>query len=137
MRPTSGPVALLMFIPLALALLLGGCGAANVADLNLAGAASLAAVPVLGRTLPDALYSAATGKDCSLVRMEQGKSYCRTPDPPWEVVAKAQPVCSRSLGTVDCWSNPDVFNNRPASVADAPKPTAEQEAYRTRSWPLW
>jgi len=67
------------------------------------------------------------------VRLEQGKSYCRTTDPPFPT----PPLCARSLGVVDCWSNPEVFGTRPTSVADTQSPTAEQEAYRTRSWPLW
>jgi hypothetical protein len=129
--------ARILIVLLLTGLNLAGCGAANVADLNLAGAVSLAAVPVLGRTLPDAVYSAATGKDCSAVRLEQGKSYCRTPDPPWQAEQAQQPLCSRSLGRIDCWTNPEIFANRPTPVADALQPTAEQEAYRARSWPFW
>ena len=126
-------------LPLIVLLLtaLSACGAANVADFNIAGAASLAAVPVLGRTLPDAIVSTVTGRDCSLVRSEQGKSYCRPTDPPWAEEVAAQPSCARSLGSVDCWSNPEAFTVRPQNIADAPMPTAEQEAYRTRSWPFW
>jgi hypothetical protein len=133
MRTTPNPLLLALLAALSLA----GCsptgGAAAGPALWAAGAASLAAVPVLGRTLPDAVYSTATGEDCSAVRLEQGKSYCRPTEPPWE----AQPVCTRSLGVVDCWANPEVFGTKLTSVADAPKPTAEQEAYRTRSWPIW
>jgi hypothetical protein len=118
-------------------LVVTGCGAENLANLNLGGAASLAAVPVLGRTLPDAIYSTITGKDCSAVRLEQGKSYCRHPEPSWTEEVAAQPACSRSLAGVDCWTNPDVFSNRPTTVAAAPKPTAEQEVYRVRGWLSW
>jgi hypothetical protein len=45
------------------------------------------------------------------------------------------PVCTRSLAVVECWSNPEAFGNPQHGVADAPAPTAEQEAYRTRRWP--
>ena len=113
---------------------LAGCGAGTTPAVNLAAAASLATVPALGRTAPDAMISLATGRDCSLVRSERGQSYCRRTDPPWE----EPPLCTRSLGVVDCWRNPDAFGMKLTGVADGPRqPTAEQEAYRTRSWPLW
>lgn len=110
---------------------LGGCGISLVEPAGALAAASAPAVPVFGRSLPDMLYSAVTGRDCSIVRLEQGKSYCRQAEPP-----VAPPlVCTRSLGVVDCWSNPEAFAPVARTIADAPQPTAEQEAYRTRSWP--
>ena len=36
------------------------------------------------RTPADALYSLISGRDCSVVRLDQGKSYCRPVDPPPE-----------------------------------------------------
>jgi hypothetical protein len=120
--------------PFFMLLALCGCSADAMEPTGALVAASVAAVPVFGRTLPDMVYSAATGKDCSMVRLEQGRSYCREMDPPL-----APPmVCSRSLGVMDCWKNPEAFPVMPHAVADAPAPTAEQEAYRTRRWPsLW
>lgn len=112
-------------------LLLSGCGISLVEPAGAFVAASAAAVPVFGRSVPDMIYSGVTGKDCSMLRLEQGKSYCRTTDPPVET----PPVCTRSLGTIECWSNPEVFGTPMTGVADAPRPTAEQEAWRTRSWP--
>jgi hypothetical protein len=80
----------------------------------------------------DAVYSAITGKDCSIVRMEQGKSYCRPVEPPPD----APPYCTRSLGVVDCWRDPASLPNRPPEVADGPHVlTPAQEANRTRRWP--
>ena len=114
-------------------LLLAGCGAATTPGVNIAAAGSLATVPALGRTAPDALISLVSGRDCSLVRMEKGESYCRPDAPPWE----AAPFCTRSLGVVDCWRNPEAFGMKMTGVADGPTPTAQQEAYRTRSWPDW
>lgn len=109
----------------------GGCATSLIEPAGAFGAASAAAVPVFGRSIPDMVYSAITGKDCSVVRLDQGKSYCRQMDPP---IAPA-PFCTRSLGTIDCWANPDAFPPGRQSVADAPQPTPEQEAYRTRRWP--
>ena len=97
--------------------------------------ASAAAVPVIGRTLPDAAVSVLTGQDCSLVRLDAGKSYCAPEEPP----PPTQVVCTRSLGTVDCWSNPQLLGIPYAGVADGPRTlTPLQEAHRTRRWPsLW
>ncbi len=115
-------------------LLLAGCGAATAPGVNFAAAASLATVPALGRTAPDALISLVSGRDCSLVRMEKGQSYCRPEPPPWE----EPPFCTRSLGVVECWRNPEAFGTKLTGVADGPRqPTAAQEAYRIRGWPNW
>lgn len=97
--------------------------------------ASAAAVPVIGRTLPDAAVSVLTGLDCSLVRLDAGKSYCAPQEPPPVPPA----VCTRSLGTVDCWSNPQALGVPYTEVADGPRAlTPAQEAHRTRRWPsLW
>ena len=45
--------------------------------------------------------------------------------------------CTRSLGTVDCWSNPGALNSPPArGVADGPSTlTPAQEINRTSRWP--
>ncbi len=116
---------------LALATLLAGCGGPFVEPSGAFMAASAAAVPVFGRSVPDMIYSGLSGRDCSMVRLEQGKSYCRPVDPP----LTPAPVCTRSLGNVDCWMNPEAFGSTVRAVADAPIPTAEQDAYRTRRWP--
>ena len=108
-----------------------GCGISLVEPIGAFSAASAAAIPVFGRTVPDIFVSAVTGRDCSIVRLEQGQRYCRVMDPP----LATPPVCTRSLGTVDCWANPDVFGSPTHGIADAPAPTAEQEAYRIRRWP--
>ncbi len=121
---------------LALLLLLGACAATPPGTIAAGvgfGVANVASVVVIGRTLPDAVISVASGRDCSMVRLEQGKSYCRQPDPP-----PANPLfCTRSLATVDCWPSADSIAGPPRrGVADGPTNlTPEQEAYRTRGWP--
>ena len=110
---------------------LAGCGVSLVEPAGALLAASVASIPAFGRSLPDVVYSGLTGRECSVVRLEQGKSYCRPTDPPIET----PPFCTRSLGNVDCWTNPEAFAQPQRQIADAPAPTAEQEAYRTRSWP--
>jgi hypothetical protein len=96
-------------------------------------ASSALTVPVFGRGLGDLVYSGITGRNCSVVRLDEGKSYCKPTDPP-----PAPPTfCTRSLGVVDCWSNPDELNGQPVrGVADGPTTlTPEQEANRTARWP--
>ncbi len=111
---------------------LAGCGV----DQNLAafvgGAAVIGSVTVFGKSPPDMVYSAITGKDCSVVRLDQGKSYCR----PVEPRPPVQEFCTRSLGVPDCWRDPVMLVDRYQGIADGPSTlTPEQEANRTRRWP--
>lgn len=70
---------------------------------------------------------------CSLVRVEQGKPFCGPHQPP----PPPPQFCTRSLGTVDCWSNPEALNGpAPRGVADGPHTlTPAQEIDRTAPWP--
>src|ERR1700759_5273772 len=70
-------------------------------------------VATIQRTPPDALYSLVTGRDCSMVRLDQGKTYCRPVEPPPE----APTFCTRSLATVDCWKDPGSLPGHPQEVA--------------------
>lgn len=116
-----------------LLLLLAGCDAtpALVAAPIVAGV-GVGSIAVLGRSPFDAAYSLATNRDCSIVRLDEGKTYCRRikpPPPPPE-------FCSRSLGVVDCWADPAALPDRPHGVAQGPITlTPAQEANRTRGWP--
>ena len=69
-----------------------------------------------------------------MVRLDAGKSYCAAQE-----AAPARPlVCTRSLGVVDCWSNPEALGVPYTEVASGPHVlTPEQEAQRTRRWPGW
>lgn len=111
---------------------LAGCGV----DPNLAafvgGAAVVGSVTTFGKSPPDMVYSAITGKDCSVVRLDQGKSYCR----PVEPRPQAPEFCTRSLGVPDCWQDPALLVDRYHGIADGPSTlTPAQEANRTRRWP--
>jgi hypothetical protein len=116
-------------------LLLAGCEATAPQVAAGLTAVTVGSVTTIQRTPLDAVYSAATGKDCSVVRLDQGKSYCRPTEPPPD----SPPYCTRSLGVVDCWADPAALPDRPPEVADGPRAlTPEQEKDRTRSWPgLW
>lgn len=110
---------------------LSGCQAA-VLPAAAFGAADLASVTTFHRSTFDLVYSAATGQDCSIVRLDKGQRYCK----PKEAPPPAQPYCTRSLGAVDCWADPQAVPNLPAEVADGPRSlTREQEQQRTARWP--
>jgi hypothetical protein len=113
------------------ALLLAGCEAAVPVTAGIA-IGNIASVTTIGRTLPDAAVSLVTGRDCSLVRLDRGQSYCRAEEPP----PSPPPFCTRSLGRVDCWRSPPLAIPPHAGVADGRAVlTTAQEAHRTRRWP--
>jgi hypothetical protein len=117
---------------LAILLLLAGCGATP--DQVIPGVAlfGIGTIAVLQRSPFDALLSGVSGRDCSIVRLDQGKSYCRPVEPP----PASPPYCTRSLGVVDCWFDPARLPDRAPEVSAGPRVlTPEQEADRIRGWP--
>ena len=119
-------VLVLVSLPLA------ACGMSSNLIATVAVGANVGSIATIQRTPTDAVYSLITGRDCSLVRLDQGKTYCRPVEP--------EPVppefCTRSLGTVNCWRDPATVPGDPRGVADGPVTlTAEQEANRVRTWP--
>lgn len=115
-------------------LLLSGCGLTPEAWVTLVGGVGVGSVAIIGRSPLDAVYSTVTGKDCSIVRIEKGQSYCRPVEPP----PAPPPYCTRSLGVVDCWKNPATLPDHPPQVASGPQAlTPEQEEHRTRRWPFY
>ena len=119
MRPSP---TFLFLLPLALA----GCESA----LGPFAAVNVVSLTTIGRTLPDAVVSAVTGRDCSIVRLDRGETrYCE-PDP---VPPAAAGYCTRSLGSVDCWTTPPPGMPPPRQVADAP-PLPPQPA--PERWPF-
>jgi hypothetical protein len=119
-------ILLLTFLPLA------GCGMTDTLSAIVGVGANVATVAAIQRTPADAVYSWWTGRDCSMVRLDEGKTYCRPVEPPPD-----PPVfCTRSLGSVDCWRDPASMPGHPRGVADGPSSlTAEQEKDRVRTWP--
>jgi len=119
---------------LLLLLLLLFLAACDPASLGATAAAGVGSVVVIGRTPVDAVVSLASGRDCSVVRLDRGQSYCRPVEPP----PAPPPYCTRSLGRVDCWREPPLAIPLQRGVADGPAMlTPEQEAHRTRRWGLW
>ena len=119
------------FYPLLFLPFLAAC---DPASLGTAAAVGVGSVAVIGRTPVDAAVSLASWRDCSVVRLDRGLSYCRPLEPP----PASPPYCTRSLGRVDCWREPPLAFPMQRGVADGPVAlTAEQEAHRTRRWGLW
>lgn len=54
------------------------------------------------KTILDHIVSFSSGKDCSTVRSEQGRTYCREDEPN----PKPQVHCYRSLADVTCYAEP-------------------------------
>lgn len=106
---------------------LAGCGPEPTGAFFAANAAS---VVVFQRSLPDILFSFVTGKDCSIVRLDQGKTYCAVAEQ-----ARPQPFCTRSLGVVDCWADPQSLPAPYREVGDAPAPLPVQEQWQRARWP--
>ncbi len=104
-----------------------------IAAVGVSVAASAGSIATIQRSPVDAVYSLITGRDCSIVRLDEGKSYCRPVDPPPEKPR----FCTHSLAVANCWADPATLSDHPTSLADSPAMTAEQEAYRVRKWPWW
>ncbi|MDB5413687.1 MAG: hypothetical protein JWR10_2022 [Rubritepida sp.] len=117
------------YLLLLLTFLLPGCdGPALVATAGV----NVASLTLVGRTVPDILVSGVTGRDCSVVRLDRGLSYCG----PAEAAPGPPPYCTRSIGSIDCWVTRPLTVPMVAGVVQGPVSlTSEQEADRTRRWP--
>ena len=113
-----------------LAASLSGC-AAWVEPTGALLAAETASVVVFGRGIVDIGVSAISGRDCSIVRLDRGQTYCA----PSYAGEPAQTFCTRSLGAVDCWADPALLPSPREGVADGPAETAAQARYRAARWP--
>ncbi len=73
---------------------------------------------VFGRGSFDMAYSAVSGRDCSIVRLDRGESYCK----PKETAPPPQPFCTRTLGMAECFADPAALPDHPTPLADGPAP---------------
>ena len=118
----------------ALLLLLAGCNGVQAPGAPLLAVPAViegASLVTMQRGVGDTVVSLLTGEDCSYVRLAKGQTYCASDPPP-----PVQPICTRSLGKVDCWTTPPVATPPYRNVRDGPyELTAEQERNRTARWP--
>ncbi len=93
-----------------------------------------AAIPIIHRTVTDAVVSAVMQHDCSVVRLDEGLTYCK----PYDAPPPPLPYCTASLANVDCWQDPAALPHPvPPQVADGPRTlTPAQEENRTQWLPF-
>ncbi len=112
--------------------LLPGCaavGAPGAPLLAIPAAVEGLSLRAFGRTTGDALVSLATGEDCSIARIGRGEAYCGRDDAP-----APPPVCTRSLGGVDCWTVPPAAWPPYRGVADGPATLNEAQESNRIGW---
>jgi hypothetical protein len=115
-----------------LVLLLADCAASPEELTAVTIGAGVASIATIHRTPFDAVYSLISGRNCSIVWLDQAKTYCKPVEPPPEPPR----YCTRSLGRVDCWLEPARLPGQTREVADGPRVlTPQQEEDRTRRWP--
>ena len=114
--------------------LLSGCEVGGPALFGYMAGINGAAIPIIHRTVTDAVISAVMQHDCSVVRVDEGKTYCR----PYDPLPPPVPYCTQSLANVDCWQDPTALPRPiPPQVADGPHTlTPEQERDRTQWLPF-
>lgn len=118
-------------IAILLALLLAGCTGPGAAA-GIAVGANVLSLTTIHRTIPDAVISLVSGKDCSMVRLDENKSYCRTPHP----LPPPPPYCTQTLGEATCWRDPqDLPDHAPPIAEGAQTLSPVQLANRNRRWP--
>lgn len=103
------PVRIILIL---LALMLSGC--ASLLGAAAAPGAGIGTTVLSGKTPVDHLYSAISGKDCSIIRNRQGLTYCVED----ERVPPVRVVCYRTLGDVSCYDQPNPFNDRQRAIVE-------------------
>lgn len=118
-RPTSrfsrftGRMRLLAAaIPAAAAL--AGCAGPEATAVG--AAVSVVSLNVTKKTVTDHIASAVTGRDCSIITLNETGEYC----PEQVVVDRSNLYCYRTLGGVDCHTLPDPYKNSQTSLASPP-----------------
>ena len=112
--------------------LMPGCaavGAPGAPLLAIPAAAEALSLRAFGRTMGDGLVSLVTGEDCSIARIGRGEAYCgqdTAPAPP--------PMCTRSLGAVDCWTVPPAAWPAYRGVADGPSTLSPAQENNRIGW---
>jgi uncharacterized protein YgiB involved in biofilm formation len=89
-------------------------------------AANGVSLMLTGRAVPDLVVSGVSGRDCSVAYLDAGERYCRAAPEP-----APEPRCTRSLGSVDCWTGPVPGNPPPRGVGDA-RPAAPAQPWPER-----
>ncbi len=92
--------------PLAAVFVLSCALATSACDLGTFGGAEAISVIGTDKTVVDHIVSIGSGKNCSTIRREQGRSYCVEDEPQ----IRQNIYCYKSIGTVTCYDRPDPHN---------------------------
>ena len=66
------------------------------------------------KTMTDHIVSFSSGKNCSVIRQNQGLTYCEEDE-----IAPVQGLyCYQTLGSVTCYDRPDPFNGRQKKIGE-------------------
>ena len=93
-------------------LVLMGAMATAACDLGTLGGAEAISIMGTDKTVVDHIVSIGSGKDCSTIRREQGRTYCVED----EVQINQNIHCYKSIGSVTCYDRPDPYNMGHARV---------------------
>ncbi|MBR0658579.1 hypothetical protein [Neoroseomonas oryzicola] len=118
--------------PLFVIVLLAGCqavGAPGAPLLAIPAAVEGLSLRAFGRTTGDSIVSLVTGEDCSIARIGRGEAYCGRDDAP-----APPPMCTRSLGAVDCWTIPPAAWPAYRGVADGPATLNQAQENNRIGW---
>ena len=110
------------------ALWLCGCNTPWPEPVGIPAAAGAASIVLIHRTPVDGLFSAISGRDCSIVYLDRLQDYCR----PLDELPPPLPYCTRGLGNVDCWIGGNASLGR--SIAEQPALTAQQRGRVGTGW---
>jgi len=83
------------------------------------------------KTISDHAVSYFSNKDCSSVRLEQGKTYCVEDDPNHFYNAASKTNCYRELGNVTCYMQEDVYSVRDG-IEDRSEPRNPNQPSQSR-----
>lgn len=118
--------------PLFVIVPLAGCqavGAPGAPLLAIPAAVEGLSLRAFGRTTGDSIVSLVTGEDCSIARIGRGEAYCGRDDAP-----APPPMCTRSLGAVDCWTIPPAAWPAYRGVADGPATLNQAQENNRIGW---
>lgn len=73
------------------------------------------------KTIGDHAMSLLSNKDCSTVRVEQGRTYCKEDDP--NLIADQKMHCYNELGKVTCYKEADTTSVR-SGIEDKKEPVS-------------
>ncbi len=110
MRLTLTATLVLAMLPL------GGCGLGPKALTAASTALSLTTLQNTRKTIGDHVVSAATGRDCSILKLEATGEYC----PETLVADRSNVYCYRTLADVDCHNLPDPYKNSHRALGSPP-----------------